>query len=444
MDNLTSCLTSLSLASLSFIALPACGSSSSGARTADAGSQTDRDASHDAPTEAAEAGPAPVKEPPWSGMTVEPACTQNGCIHAFTKGAAYDQALLQGAADPTFKVNNGVTEYAITYVSDGAEITGSVFFPDSTPPPGGFDVVVMSQFTSGLAPVCAPSAGFLALGVASVPALNGYVTLVPDWTSYGKAPFGGYSIGPLAGKAALDGVRAAFHTSQASGIPVARRAIVAGQSEGAYGTMAAATQYPTYANQLEVKGFAAAEPPSNLETSFQQAVQADMTSIVYDAMRLYSWQGTLGLSGGQLFAPPYDVNVPKWLSTECIFDGANGSNGKLYAEFPMNASSVLSPSFLGYARTGNWPADWQKAYDASKTVPSYLALPVLIFEGTADTTVLPAGVDTYVAQLEAAGVSVDYLKIPGGTHGTTALTSFTVAQLANGQAIAWFASTLAK
>jgi pimeloyl-ACP methyl ester carboxylesterase len=270
--------------------------------------------------------------------------------------------------------------------------------------------------------------------------------------------------GPIAGKAALDAARAAFHTTQASGMPIARKAVIAGLSQGAYSTMAAATAYPTYANQLEIRGFAAAEAPSNLRGTTNRALTSDPPPAVYDSMRLWSWQGLRGLSGGPIFKAPYDVQAPMWFESDCVFNGSDGSDGTLFDAFylpeedgglsateadggqdtaPIATSALISPTFLGYAQNDSWPADWAAEYAASETVPSYLTLPVIIFEGSADAVVLPSDANAYVAQLEAAGVNVTYKQIPGGTHGTTALSSFTVTQVANDQAIAWITSTLA-
>jgi pimeloyl-ACP methyl ester carboxylesterase len=406
--------------------------------------------------DAADAAPAPVPEPPWSGSTVEPGCTVNGCIHSFAFRTSYSKLVLTSNAAAGNTVLNGLNEYLITYVSDGKEITGSVFFPDVPPTaPEGYSVVVMNQFTSGVGASCAPSLGQLSIAVASAAALNGFVTLVPDATSYGTAPYGGYLIERVAGRAALDGARAAFHTSQMSGQTIARKAVIAGLSQGAYSTMAAATEYPTYANELEIRGFAAAEPPANFRPSTNVDLQSTQIAVTYDAMRMWSWQGDLGLSGGALFQAPFDTEAPQWFQNDCVFNGSDGSSGTLYNMFlqpaddggtpttPIPATSIFSPAFLAYAQNDSWPADWVAAFAASQTIPSGLKLPVLIFQGSADTTVLPAGTDAYVAQLKAAGVAVDYRQIPGGTHGTTALSSFTVAQAANDQAVAWFTSTLA-
>lgn len=386
-----------------------------------------------------------VPEPPWDGQTIQPGCMEDGCIRSLSviQNGAYSQADLQGVVAPSESVENGIVTYAISYMSDGTLITGTVVVPDSTPPSGGFAVVVMNQFTSGVAPACAPSQGLLAPAVSSPASLHGFVTLVPDATSYGPQPYGAYLVGPVAGRAALDGVRAAFHTSSVIGVPVARKAVIAGLSQGAFSTMAAAVQFPTYAPELEIRGFAAAEPPSHFATALQTSVAANNVAIPYDALRMWSWQHFLNLSGGQIFLAPYDTEAPNWFETQCVYQGSTGGSGTLDSDFPANASTVLSAEFLGYAKNNTWPKDWAAQNAASEQIPMGLKLPVVIYEGTDDTTVLPANTQAYVAELKAAGVNVDYRVEAGGTHGTTALSSFTVDQVADANAIAWIKQQLA-
>ena len=419
-------------------ALAACSSSSSG----DASGRTTTDASVDA-VAIVDAAVVDVPEPPWDGQTIQPGCTENGCIRSLSKTGSYVQSLLAGAAAKGETVENGVVIYAISYVSSGSVITGSLLVPDSTPPTAGFGVVVVNQFTTGLAAACAPSQGELAVGVASPGALHGFVTLVPDATSYGPAPYGAYLVGDVAGRAALDAARAAFHTSSVIGVPVARKAVIAGLSQGAHSTMAAAVQFPTYAPELPIRGFIAAEPPSHFASALQASVQAGDVPIPYDAMRLWSWQHFLHLSGGSVFADPYDAEAPTWFETQCVYQGATGAAGTLYGDFPDAASPVLSTEFLGYAQNNAWPGDWKTQNAASEQIPVGLKLPLVIYEGTADTTVLPANTNAYVAEIEEAGVKVDYRVEDGGTHGTTALSSFTVQQVAGGDAIAWIKQQLA-
>ena len=381
---------------------------------------------------------ADVPEPAWSGTTVEPGCQVNGCILDFQSVTTIPQGLLATSAGPGFTVENGVSSYTIRYYSDGDEITGSVFVPDMPAPEGGFPVVVMNQFTSGIGEPCAPSQGNLGLAVASTTAMHGILTLVPDAPSYGPPPTGAYLVASVSGRAALDGVRAAFHLAPALGLPVARRAVIAGLSQGAHSTMAAAAEMATYAPNLEVRGFAAAEPPSNLRGADNAVLQGNADVPVFLPMRMWSWQRFYGLGGEPVFKEPYASQVEGWFQTDCLFMGSNGRSGTLESHFAgAPPSAVVSDVYLEYARTDQWPEGWSKALDASTPMPHGAPRPIVVFQGTADATVPKSQTDAYVAALRAAGTEVDYRVAEGGTHGTTALSSFTVAQVANDDALAW-------
>src|SRR5438552_13042318 len=167
--------------------------------TPDAGGSTTGD---DAGTivDAADATPPiDASEPAWSGVTVEPGCTTNGCIRAFTRAPGYSKNILATKAATGQHVDNGIQIWLIKYMSDGVELTGSVYVPDSAPPAGGLPVMVMNQFTSGVGPPCAPSQGSLGIGVASSTSLRGILTIVPDAPSYGGSKLGVYMAAPPAG-----------------------------------------------------------------------------------------------------------------------------------------------------------------------------------------------------------------------------------------------------
>lgn len=384
-----------------------------------------------------------VPEPAWSGVTVEPGCTVNGCILELTAGSKLDQAILAGLASSTFTVDNGVQLYFIRYYSDGDEVSGTVFVPDSAPPAGGFPVVVMNQFTSGVGMPCAPSAGNLGIGVGGSTALHGILTIVPDAPSYGPPPIGLYLYAPQAGRAALDAARAAFHLTPAIGQPVARNAVIAGLSQGAHSTMAAASEQPGYAPHLEIRGFAAVAPPANSNATDAAFVKSDTIFAPFVAMRLFSWQRYFGLGTDPIFREPYASQMETWLSEDCIYNGSNAAVGKLDSHFTGKPSETLSDTFLGYFRTGAWPDGWAKAIEAATPIPKAQTAPIVIFQGSSDVIVPKTNTDAYVAELRAAGLTIDYRVIDGGTHGATALSSFTVAQSANDQAYAWIHDHLA-
>jgi acetyl esterase/lipase len=423
------------------LALAGCSSSSAGAApVADAG---DAASTPDA-TDASDAmAAADVPEPPWGGTTVEPDCKVNGCVRAFTANGSYAKELLAPFAAADAHVDNGIAIYLIKYWSDGDEITGSVYVPDSPAPAGGFPVVVMNQFTSGVGAPCAPSAGQLGIGTASSTALRGILTIVPDATSYGPDKLGVYLAGPPAGRAALDAARAAFHLGQALGQPVARRAVIAGLSQGGHSTMATAAQLPTYAPQLEIRGFAAVAPPANFRLGANAIFSSGKGFGVYVAMRMYTWQRYYALGGAPLFKEPYASQADAWFSNECVFNGVDGSSGTLAAHWPADPALVMTDTYLAMGKTDSWTPGWRAAYDASQPIPTGVTQPIAIFQGTADTTVPQADTDAYVGQLKAAGVTVDYHLVAGADHGSTALSSFTVAQPGNEDAVTWIRARLA-
>jgi acetyl esterase/lipase len=434
--------TSRFVVAIPLLALIGCSSSSPSPSNAnDAGTPSGGD---DAGTPVVDSAvPYDGNEPSWSGQTVEPGCTQNGCIHSFAKVLGYTQGVLASKAATGQTVSNGIKVWRITYMSDGVETTGSVYVPDSTPPAAGFPVVVMNQFTSGVGPPCAPSVGSLGIGVASATAMRGILTIVPDAPSYGGGKLGVYLAAPVAGRAALDAARAAFHLGPALGLSIQRNAVVAGLSEGAHSTMATAAEMPTYAPNLEIKGFAAVAPPANFRSGTNKVFTDDANFTWFIAARLYTWQQHYGLGGGTLFKDPYASSVENWFETECEFDGATGNYTTTLADnFSTKPSDVMSDAFLAFGKGDSWPSDWAAIFAASTPMPTANKLPIVVWQGSADTTVPKTDTDAYMAQLSAAGVTVDYRVVQGSEHSTTALSSFTVQQSASDDAYTWISQHL--
>ena len=390
---------------------------------------------------AVDAGPD-VPEPPWSGTTVEANCKINGCIRELTKKTSYDAVTLGAAAAAGNPVDNGVTVYFIRYWSDGREVTGSVFVPDSPAPAGGYPVVLMNQFTTGLGAQCAPSAGVLGLGVAGSTALRGFLTLVPDAPSYGGGTFGVFLAAKIAGRAALDGVRAAFHLGQGLALTVARKAVIAGFSQGGHSTMSAAAQLLGYAPHLEVRGFAAVAPPANFRSGINKVIQANKGSGLFIPMRMLTWQQFFAFPGEPVFKEPYRTQAATWFATECLFN-ANGKDGTLSSHFPDAPADIFSDTYIQYGKNDTWPAEWAAVYEESTPIPRGVALPIVIYQGDMDTTVPKVDTDAYVKELTDAGLAVDYQIVAGAIHGTTAFSSFTVQQGANEAAVKWIRDRLA-
>jgi acetyl esterase/lipase len=253
-----------------------------------------------------------------------------------------------------------------------------------------------------------------------------------------------YLAASQAGRAALDAARAAFHLAPALGKPNARKAVIAGHSQGGHSTMAAAAELRGYAPKLEIRGFAANAPPANFRAGGNAVLRGTTGFGTFIAMRLWTWQRYYALGGEPIFREPYASQAEGWFSSECLFVGSNGKvDTALDAHWPSDASTVISDPYLGYAKTDQWPEAWARVLDASTPIPKDIPQPIVVFQGTKDTTVPQADTDAYVAQLRAAGIAIDYSVVEGGEHPNTSLSSFTVPQLANEAAVTWIRERLA-
>src|SRR5262249_19977660 len=149
------------------------------------------------------------------------------------------------------------------------------------------------------------------------------------------------------------------------------------------------------------------------------------------AMRMYTWQSYFKLGGDPVFREPYASQVEGWFEKECEFMGATGVDGTLPGHFPEDPASTFSDTYLAMAKSDSWPSGWVAAFDGATPIPRGMSLPIVIFQGSADTTVPKVDTDAYVAQLTAAGVKVDYRIIQGSEHQTTAFGPLTIQQAAS-------------
>lgn len=433
----------VSLATLSLASALAAGCSSSSSSSpgpADAGASGD-DAAADDATDSADASDEGTDAAADASFT-DSTCTENGCVRELTKIATWGSDLLLAFAASGQTVDNGIDVYAIRYWSDGDEVTGSVYVPDTDAPGGGFPVVVMSQFTSGIGEPCAPSKGQLGIGVASATALRGMLTLVPDAASYGPPPVGLYLSGPTAGRAALDGARAIQNLDGAFGKGIRHSFVFGGLSQGAHSTMAAAAEYPTYASELDARGFVAVAPPANFRAGDNYVMSAGAGFGFYLAMRLYTWSHYYQL--GPVFREPYASDAPGWFETDCEYFGVDGAPGTLPSRFPSDPAEIVSDEILAMGQDDSWSAGWLTAYEDAQPLPHDLGVPLAIFQGTNDVFVPKAGTDAYVEQLRSGGAEVDYHIVEQATHASTALSPFNFEQLASDDVFAWIQARFAE
>jgi pimeloyl-ACP methyl ester carboxylesterase len=290
-------------------------------------------------------------------------------------------------------------------------VSGSVSVPKGKAPKGGWPVISYAHGTTGVADSCAPSRVTASSPVAGyVNYINpefedwidaGYAVVRTDYQGLGTPGDHPYLVGSAEGRGVLDIVSAARQLDP----DIGKSYLIAGHSQGGHAALFAAGEANDYSPQLKLKGTVAYAPASHLLEQ-AEALPALTTPSSLSAL------AALIVKGASTVTPT--VNVPQLLNDEPL------------ALFPQVDQTCLpqlgaSDSFGGIA-----PSDLIR--DGADTGPLYGVLetenpdvktkaPVLLAQGTADTTVFKVFTDELNDELTAAGDDVTYKVFDGVTHG---------------------------
>lgn len=177
------------------------------------------------------------------------------------------QMLRQEPLPPVLGLNGTGAQYRILYSStDGVvgkgavAVSGTLFVPEGTPPPGGWPVIAWAHGTIGVADICAPSwnsryyrdARYLEEWLK-----QGFAIVASDYQGLGTPGPHPYLYTRPEAYSVLDSVRAA----QAAHPELSRKTIIVGQSQGGGAAFATAAFAPDYAPELQILGTIATGTP---------------------------------------------------------------------------------------------------------------------------------------------------------------------------------------
>jgi pimeloyl-ACP methyl ester carboxylesterase len=293
-------------------------------------------------------------------------------------------------------------------------VSGSVSVPKGKPPKGGWPVISYAHGTTGTADVCAPSRnrpGDPATPYISYvdPQLNawlaaGYAVVRTDYQGLGTPGPHPYLIGRSEGRGVLDIVRAARRLDPSIG----KRFLIAGHSQGGHAALFAAGQASHYVPGLSLRGTVAYAPASHLKEQ-AQALPALTSPSGLTALAALIVQGATTKS-----TPSAPIDPNALLSDQVL------------AYYPLTdklcLSDLSSTSRLGgiapstMLRSG---ADTTALFNvlANQNPAVTTGAPVVVAQGSADTTVFKVFTDTLVNELNGAGDNVTYDVYPGVDHG---------------------------
>ncbi len=290
-------------------------------------------------------------------------------------------------------------------------VSGTITYPKGKAPKGGWPVVTWAHGTTGIADQCAPSR----LTSSGDPDLTGLVTYAyplfrrwlkagwavarTDYEGLGTPGVHPYLIGTSEGRATLDVALAAPKVNR-------KRVIISGHSQGGHAALWANSLAPSYASKLTIRGTVAFAPESHTGEQ-AQAISALTTPSGLTGLAAMILRGaevqTPSLDIVSLLNPQPAALYPK-VDTDCL-PGLTAPD----AYGSIAPSDLIKPDADKTAVIA--------ALNANDTEDLAIHGKLRVEQGDADTTVFPAFTDQTVAGYKDKGVSVDYDKVPGVTHG---------------------------
>lgn len=308
-------------------------------------------------------------------------------------------------------VNDNVLYTSKSPQGERIAVSGSISLPEGKPPKGGWPIISWAHGTTGVADVCAPSRnapGDPAEAYISYvnPVLSdwlkaGYAVLRTDYQGLGTPGKAPYLIGKSEGRSTLDIVRAARQLEPS----LSNKYVIAGHSQGGHAALFAAGNAEKWTPELKLEGTMAYAPASHM---YQQALalpslttpsglSALATTIVYGATT-----ANPRVDAQKLLSDPPLAFYPE-LDQTCLPQlGASNKLGGI-APADLLRSGAKTGALYKVLQTNN--------PDVTTSAP------ILLLQGTADTTVFPFLTDSLDAELNTSGDSVDYQKYPGVDHG---------------------------
>jgi len=329
----------------------------------------------------------------------------------------------------------GMRAWRILYRSTGADgqpaaVSATIFAPAVPAPENGFPMVAVAHGTSGVGQFCAPSL-LMNRTRTTVPDMftghvvplvkAGYAVVMSDYTGMGAPGLPAYLVGDAEGKNVLDAARAML---QFSPVPVQRRFIVWGHSQGGHAAAFAGQLAASYAPELDIAGVAMTAPAAELGLLIDTIMRADHkgSDTGLAMMVAGAWSQTYPDARADAILTKTGLNRLIDVNGRCTFGEVTA-----FSDAPPSTYLKANP-----ARTPIW-----REYVALNTPGSQpTAAPILVMQGEADEIVLPWTTDAFVRRLCQLGNTVNYKRYDGATH-------FTVVKPARPDLLAWMADRIA-
>jgi pimeloyl-ACP methyl ester carboxylesterase len=295
---------------------------------------------------------------------------------------------------------------------DQIAVSGSVAVPEGKAPKGGWPVITWAHGTTGVADVCAPSRNS-----ESSPAKDyisyinpdltqfleaGYAVLRTDYQGLGTPGPHPFLIGKSEGRGTLDIVGAADQLSN----KISSDYVIAGHSQGGHASLFAAGMADDYVPDLGLHGSLVYAPASHLK---EQATLLPALTAPSSLTAL----ATLVIYGTQTANPRVDAEQIMTPETYAFFPDLNTVCEPQLAQ--TDSLGGIAPADL-IRDDANRNAIYKVLTNNNPNVVS--SEPILMAQGTADSTAPPVFTDQLAAELTDGGNDLDYIRYQGVDHGS--------------------------
>jgi len=331
---------------------------------------------------------------------------------------------LTTAAALPHAAENWLVLYHTTSV-DGRDVavSGTVAVPPGTMPADGWPVISWAHGTTGDAPSCTPS-----LDDANAPehwylgpvdalldsyVARGYAVVQTDYEGQGTPGVHPYLVGVAEGRDVVDMVRAARGVNPRIG----RRFVVMGHSQGGQSALFATSLARAWAPELQLLGGVALAPASHLAPWLRGLTQRQ--------------EPYLGFGFAALLIRGYASVDPAIRADRLLSESALPLQSQLTDRCVLGLIKPDSWAGLAPAKAFQAGADLApllRQADANEPGSLQYGVPVLMLQGTADTTVSPASTDLVRGELCAKQTVLTYRALPGATHNGMLPDTFAIAQ----------------
>jgi len=331
---------------------------------------------------------------------------------------AYTQTDFSGIADESV-----IMTYKMLGINGKeTQATALVFTPEGTPPAKGWPIVAWAHGTTGVADQCAPSRNALNPFIRNMIAgflQAGYVVVAPDYEGLGEP--GGKELHPFLNlkSEAYSITDAVVAAKDYLGTDASSQWMAVGHSQGGQAALGAA-QYAARAAQMTYKGTVALAPASNFSLILsggeaQAGQETDLGKKIETLASLDTFTAliTAGLRNpnpnlqySQIFKTPTD-QIAKNAETDC-YDVLGNKFGAAMGQYAQNNGTLE-----GYPRTQtnfmSIPVVKNFLDKDSQPLQVKVSTPVIIYQGSADSTVPKAATDVLVALANQKQTSVRYI-----------------------------------